>query len=130
MQKLFLAVSGLLAALGVMLGALGTHFLKPNISADQLQVFETGVKYHIYHSLALLIIAFFLQRLDLKFMIYAGYCFIAGIVFFSGSLYLLSTKNVIGLESTSWLGPFTPFGGLCFISGWICVFISALKMKK
>ena len=130
MQKLFLAVAGLLAAVAVVLGALGAHSLKPQLEPDQLSVFETAVKYHLYHSLGLLIIAFFMEKIKAKYIIWAGWCFMAGVLFFSGSLYLLSTKDITGLQSIGWLGPVTPLGGLFFIFGWIFVFFSALTIKK
>lgn len=130
MQKIFIAVAGLLAAVGVMLGALGAHSLKTQLDPNQLSVFDTAVKYHLYHSLALFIIAFFMEKIKAKYIIWAGWCFMAGVLFFSGSLYLLSTKDITGLQNIGWLGPVTPLGGLFFIFGWIFVFFSALTIKK
>ncbi len=109
-----------LLALGVVLGAFAAHALKQQISADKLLIFETGVRYHMIHALALLILSlnasFFKEKL-LKFTVRM---LLAGIFFFSGSLYFLSTFEVTGLyEIRSILGPITPIGGLCFITGWV-----------
>jgi len=95
-----------------------------------LQVFETGVRYQFYHSLALILLGIIAEKINAQSAIYAGYGFIAGIVLFSGSLYLLSLRSILGIESWKFLGPVTPFGGLCFIAGWALLLISVLKNKQ
>lgn len=134
MQKRFLIFSGFSGALAVAFGAMGAHFLKSKletgvITITQLQTFETAVKYQIYHSIAILIIALLAERFKDNLFQKAGYCFILGIVLFSGSLYLLSTANLLGFTSINWLGPITPVGGLFFISGWILLGFAGLKRK-
>ena len=127
MQKTFLVIGSAIAALAVILGAFGAHALKEKFSPEQLQTFETGVRYQMYHAFALIIISFASEKLNAQLLNYSGYFFIAGIIFFSGSLYLLSAKNLLGIESWKFLGPITPLGGLSFIAGWIMLLLSAIK---
>lgn len=122
MQKNILMLAALLAATAVMLGAFGAHGLKAKISPEQLQVFETGVKYQFYHALALLLLGgALMNKYSSSLLTYAGFAFIVGIVLFSGSLYLLANKNWLGIENWHWLGPITPLGGLSFIIGWLLI---------
>jgi len=93
--------------LAVGLGAFGAHALKSRLSPDMLEVFETGVKYQVYHALALLLLA------SLRGPSKAAWCFSAGIVIFSGSLYILALTGV-----RKW-GAVTPIGGLLFLAGWL-----------
>lgn len=120
------AVSG---ALAVALGAFGAHSLKAALSPEQLQVYETGVRYQFYHTLAILLSGMLLRNNGSGLYKTSGYFFLAGIVFFSGSLYLLSCRTLLGIEGWSILGPVTPLGGLFFICGWIVLFIAANKAK-
>jgi uncharacterized membrane protein YgdD (TMEM256/DUF423 family) len=113
------AISG---AFCVALGAFGAHSLKESLSPEQLQVFETGVRYQFYHTFAILACGLLASMMN---TVFAARMFLAGIIGFSGSLYLLSTRTLTGLESWTWLGPITPLGGLCFIIGWIFLFIKA-----
>lgn len=109
----------LFAGTAVILGAFGSHGLKARIAAEQLQSFETGVRYQVYHALALLIAGLLAVKLDQSLLRYATLCFIFGVLLFSGSIYLLSTHEITGL--TSWkpiLGPVTPIGGTLLIIGW------------
>lgn len=127
MQKSLIAFAGLLGALSIIIGAFGAHALKTKITVEQLQIFETGVKYQIYHVLALLAVALLLEKYTIILLTYAGLAFILGIILFSGSLYLLATKDLLGVGSWNWLGPITPIGGLFFILGWLLIFISFIK---
>lgn len=113
-------MAALLAAAAVMLGAFGAHGLKAKLTPDQLQVFETGVKYQFYHALGLFLLGLLLpQHSSNPLLVYAGYAFMVGILLFSGSLYLLANKTLLGIEGWRWLGPVTPLGGLSFIVGWL-----------
>jgi len=128
MQKTFLLAGTLLGALAVILGAFGAHALKAKISLDNLQIFETGVRYQFYHALALLLLALLFDKISPGSAQIAGYCFIAGVILFSGSIYLLATRELFGIDS--WkkiLGPITPLGGLSLISGWLLFFMAVLK---
>jgi uncharacterized membrane protein YgdD (TMEM256/DUF423 family) len=127
MQKIFLFTGSCLAGIAVILGAFGAHALKAKLEPEQLQVFETGVRYQVYHAFALIVVALLYDKLNQGLLNYSGYLFITGIIFFSGSLYLLASKNLLGIESWRFLGPVTPLGGLCFIAGWLLLAINALK---
>ena len=121
MSRFFLAAGSLAAALAVMAGAFGAHALESRLSPERLQTFETAVRYHIYHALALLFVSW-AARVWPGFLVHgAGYLFVAGLLLFSGSLYLLV------LTDTPWLGAVTPVGGLCFIIGWLMLFATALQ---
>lgn len=114
MNRNFIVIAAISGALAVMLGAFGAHALKAILSASQLQTFEVGVRYHFYHTVALLITAMLYKEYAGKLLVWAGNLFIAGIILFSGSLYLLSIVD--GLKM---LGMITPIGGACFIAGWL-----------
>lgn len=122
MKKNFIITAALLAALAVILGAFGAHALKARLTAEQLQVFEVGVRYHFYHAAALMITGILYKEFPRKQLVWAGNLFIAGIVLFSGSLYLLS--NIEGLKK---LGMVTPAGGVCFIAGWLLLAAGCFK---
>jgi uncharacterized membrane protein YgdD (TMEM256/DUF423 family) len=125
MHKLFLLAGTLSGALSVMIGAFGAHALKSKLLENgRLDVFETAVKYQFYHSLALLALGILmLVKFESRLMDYAGYSFMAGILIFSGSLYILCLSNV-----SKW-GAVTPFGGLFLIAGWLLMFVAILNYK-
>ncbi|MTI32713.1 DUF423 domain-containing protein [Xanthovirga aplysinae] len=114
MQKLTLIIGALAGGLAVMIGAFGAHALKASLEASgKLEVFETGVKYQFYHSLALLLIGLLMFHLEHKWLTYASYSMMGGILIFSGSLYILCLSGI-----GKW-GAVTPIGGLLLIMGWI-----------
>jgi len=115
MERLFFGVGAVSAALAVALGAFAAHGLRSRISADALATFETGARYHMYHALALLAVAWACARWPSAWASAAGWLFMAGTVLFSGSLYLLAFTGVRAL------GAITPFGGLAFILGWLAL---------
>lgn len=122
MQKIFLLWSAALGALGVMIGAFGAHALSTMLEqTGRTATFETAVKYQMYHTLALLAIGLLLSHVNSKWFEYAGWAYIAGIIIFSGSLYILCLTNV-----GKW-GAVTPIGGLALIAGWVCLFIGVFK---
>ena len=127
MHKTFLILGSSTAAIAVVLGAFGAHALKEKLAPEQLQVFETGVRYQVYHSFALILVALIAAKYPSLTLNYSGYLFLSGIIFFSGSLYLLSMKSLLGIEHWKFMGLITPLGGLCFVAGWILVAISAWK---
>lgn len=127
MYRPFLLTASLSGAIAVALGAFGAHGLKKIAPPETVASFQTGVQYQMYHSLALLAVAILFNKFPNKWMRWAGYCFIAGIVLFSGSLYLLTAlkaNNQVGLTG---IGIITPFGGLFFILGWLFLFAGAVK---
>ena len=127
MQRNLLIFGCLLAAFAVILGAFGAHGLKARITPAQLQIFETGVKYQFYHTFAIIMTALLLEKFNHAFTTYAAFSFIAGILLFSGSLYLLATRTLLGIENVSLIGPMTPIGGLFFIIGWVLLAVSVFK---
>jgi uncharacterized membrane protein YgdD (TMEM256/DUF423 family) len=113
MDRTFLLVAAILGFLGVALGAFGAHGLRSRLSPEMLAVFETAVRYQMYHVFALLIVSAAIGHLgNARLLVMAGWFFFAGILIFSGSLYALA------LTSTSALGAITPFGGLALLIGW------------
>lgn len=112
------------ALFSVILGAFGAHILKEVLTDSQLNSFETGVRYQMYHGLALLLLGFHAEKLH-KIRLIAP-LIIAGTLLFSGSIYLLNLQGVIG-TTLSFLGPITPIGGLCLILGWLLLLITLLK---
>ncbi|MEM9920470.1 MAG: DUF423 domain-containing protein [Bacteroidota bacterium] len=119
MTKQFLIWTGIMGALVVALGAFGAHGLKASLPSNQLEVYQTAVSYHFYHTFGLGLAAVLSLFHSNKFIHWAAWSFIIGILLFSGSLYLLSTRELIGLTNYRWLGPITPIGGLLFMIGWI-----------
>jgi uncharacterized membrane protein YgdD (TMEM256/DUF423 family) len=127
MHKGFLRTAAIMGLLAVALGAFGAHGLKQIVPPDALSTFETGVRYQFYHALALLAVAIIFEKFPVGLIRYAGICFIAGVILFSGSLYALTAvlaTDAVGLQK---LGIITPFGGLFFIAGWICLFLGIGK---
>lgn len=126
MHKKWIATAGLLGAFTVVLGAFATHTLKKIATAEVLQIFDTAVKYQMYHVLALMLAGILYTQFPFKLMVYAANFFKAGIILFSGSLYLLCIVKQYGL-TYNWIGAVTPLGGVCFILGWLCI---AFAVKK
>jgi uncharacterized membrane protein YgdD (TMEM256/DUF423 family) len=108
----------------VALGALATHGLKTTLAPDLLAVFETGVRFQMYHAFALFAAAWGFARWQTRTAALAGWLFIAGMVVFSGSLYLLA------LTGTRWLGAITPIGGLALLAGWLCLAWGAFRAPR
>jgi uncharacterized membrane protein YgdD (TMEM256/DUF423 family) len=113
MDRFFFAAGSFLALLAVAMGAFAAHALKSRLSPDMLAIFEVAVRYHMYHALALLAVAWASSRWPESSAGMAGWFFLAGIVIFSGSLYALS------LSEMRWLGAITPIGGVAFLIGWL-----------
>lgn len=128
MNKRIIIFSAIFGALGVMLGAFGAHSLKKILSPDELEIWHTAVQYHFYHTFALLFLSTF-ARFRNKIINFSSYCFTAGILLFSGSLYLMALKDVLGWSNVSFLGPITPIGGVFFILGWLSLLLAALRDK-
>ena len=128
--------TALLGAAAVIIGAFGAHGLKSMFEARQLDVrhllaiYEKGVQYHFYHTLALGLVGLLAQQRPAgKWLKYAGILFTAGIVCFSGSLYLLACRDLLPFP-VGWAGPVTPLGGLCFIGGWLSLFVAMYRIDK
>jgi uncharacterized membrane protein YgdD (TMEM256/DUF423 family) len=120
MHRNFLLVGAILGFLGVALGAFGAHGLRSRLSPEMLAVFETGVRYQMYHVFALLMVASAIGHLGpARLLMIAGWAFVSGILIFSGSLYALA------LTGTTIFGAITPIGGLGFLIGWACLALFA-----
>lgn len=126
MRKKFLRIGSVSAMLAVILGAFASHGLEGKITAEQIETFQIGVRYQFYHTFVILLIGVLLYFRKTKMMLTAGWLFVAGILLFSGSLYLLAVRDLLHL-SVSWLGPVTPIGGVLFILGWILFLISTFQ---
>ena len=123
--QLFLTIAALFGGLAVAGGAFASHALRDKLSDRALEIFEVGIRYQMYHALALILVALLLSRAEagqLPLTI-AGYAFIAGVLIFSGSLYALSFSGI------KWLGAITPLGGAAFLIGWGCLAIAAWSYK-
>ena len=127
MKRKIVLTATLFGMLAIVLGAFGAHALKKVLTLEQLNTFETGVKYQIYHALFLLYVGMSSQVSELaKKRIY--YTVVTGILFFSGSIYLLATNDLTTFNFKV-IGFITPIGGLLLIVGWLCLFIDFYKKK-
>jgi uncharacterized membrane protein YgdD (TMEM256/DUF423 family) len=129
MHKRFLTWGALLAGLAVALGAFGAHGLKKLVPAETVATFETGVKYQMYHALALLLAGLIAERLASVWLKRAAWCFLIGILLFSGSLYLLTALKATDSVGLGGLGIITPIGGVFFIAGWISLAVGVRSIK-
>jgi uncharacterized membrane protein YgdD (TMEM256/DUF423 family) len=122
MLKIFLTLGSLNAFLSVALGAFGAHALKARLSPDMLNVYQTGVQYHMIHSLGLILVALLADKLGNSSLVnVSGWALFIGIILFSGSLYALSLSGI------KVLGAITPLGGVSFLLGWLLLAIAAMK---
>jgi uncharacterized membrane protein YgdD (TMEM256/DUF423 family) len=124
MHSLFLCLGAVSAFFGVSMGAFGAHALKAVLSPDMLEVYKTAVSYQMWHALGLIAIAFIPQASESALVHWAGWLMFAGILLFSGSLYLLTIFNL------KWLGMITPIGGVAFLSAWLLIAIFAVKTQS
>lgn len=113
--RVFAMAGAVLGLVAVALGAFGAHALRSRVAPELVATFETGVRYHVYHALALFACAWVMDRWPSPQAVWAGGLFVTGIVLFSGSLYLLT------LTGARWWGAVTPLGGLAFLAGWVCL---------
>ena len=120
-------IGALIAALSVIMGAFGAHLLKDILSVKALELYETGIRYQLYHAFGLIIAGISFQLNPSKQLKTASILFLLGILFFSGSLYILCYKINNNINGLKWVGPITPLGGLCFILGWVFL---AFSFKK
>jgi len=122
MERLFFALAALFGGLGVGLGAFGAHAIRGRVAESLLANFETGVRYHFYHALALGLVVIAIQRWPSSSLpVIAGWLFVVGILIFSGSLYIMTFTGL------RWLGAITPIGGVSLIAGWICLLLVAWR---
>ncbi|MGS2721598.1 DUF423 domain-containing protein [Paraglaciecola aestuariivivens] len=120
-MKVLLGIAAASAMISVILGAFAAHGLKGRITDTLLQAFQTGVQYQMYHSLALILLVILYRLMPHVLVIYSAGFMLAGILLFSGSLYVLALTQI------KWFGPITPIGGLCLIIGWALLVLYAFK---
>lgn len=122
MERLFFSLASLLGALGVALGAFGAHAMRGRVAEEMLANYQTGIRYHFYHTLALFAVVIAIQRWpNSNLAVIAGWLFIIGVVIFSGSLYVMTFTGL------RWLGAITPIGGVSLIAAWICLLLTAWR---
>ena len=117
----WIIIGAIFAALSVLIGAFGAHGLKGKISTEDLVIFEVGVRYQMYHALALILLGLISASMSWKILILPGIFFCSGIIIFSGSLYLIVLTNM------RWLGAITPIGGALLIFGWLSLVLKIYK---
>lgn len=119
-MQMLLLLAAFFGATGVAIGAFGAHGLSAILEANGRETsFRTGTIYHLVHALALLGTGILLSQIDSQLLLYAGYAFVAGILFFSGSLYILSIFDI------RMMGAIAPIGGIAFIIGWVLIGVAA-----
>ncbi|MBC7720612.1 MAG: DUF423 domain-containing protein [Pedobacter sp.] len=121
MHKGYIKTAAFLGALSVMLGAFAAHKLKAMVSEQAFSIFETGVRYQFYHVIALALCALIYKEYPNQLITASGILFMVGILFFSGSLYLLTYTTANNLAGLEWVGILTPIGGVLFVLGWLCL---------
>ena len=124
MSKPILMTASILLAIAVAIGAFGAHGLKAHLSHEMLQIYKTGVEYHFYHALGLLLIGVLSLSFPSGLLNWSAILLTVGIIVFSGSLYVMAISGI------KWLGAITPLGGLSFIAGWVLLFIAVWKNFK
>lgn len=130
MNKLFLLFAAIAGALAVVFGALLAHQLKNQMPESALEVYEVAVRYQFYHVFALLVTGILSEQFPGVWINRAGSLFIAGILLFSGSLYIISTLMTKGIIVPTALGVCTPLGGIGFIGGWISLSIAVFRGRS
>ena len=120
-MKILLSLAAFSAMISVILGAFAAHGLKSKLSESLLNTFQTGVQYQMYHSLAVILLVILYRQMPQSLLLYSAGFMFAGIILFSGSLYMLALTQI------KWFGPVTPLGGVCFIVAWALLVAAALK---
>lgn len=118
---MFVALGAAFGGLGVLLGAFGAHALQARLSPEDLATFEIGVRYQMYHALALFVVAWASTQWESPTLTASGWAFVTGILVFSGSLYVLVFSGM------RWLGAITPIGGVAFLVGWALLAWTAIR---
>lgn len=121
MERRWFVIGCVLAAVAVAAGAFGAHGLRPVLTEDMLSNWETAARYQTYHALALVGLGIAGERLGARWAAAAGWLFVAGVALFSGSLYVMALTGIRAL------GAVTPFGGVAFIAGWVCLIAGARR---
>ena len=129
MNKNIIITASIFGMLAVIAGAFGAHGLSSHIAPEQLNIWHTAVEYQFYHTFALLFLSTFAHSKN-KLITASYYLFTVGIIFFSGSLYLVATQDYLKIILPKAAYIITPVGGLCFILGWLFLLVAAFKIRK
>ncbi len=129
MKKSMLIKGSILGGLAVIFGAFGAHALKEVLTPEQLISFETGVRYQMYHALVLVLLFIISLKINHVYFNRAAQFIFWGVMLFSGSIYLLTLKNMLGIETLKYVALITPIGGALIIVGWMLILLGALKIK-
>jgi uncharacterized membrane protein YgdD (TMEM256/DUF423 family) len=128
-SKSFLITGAVLAGLGVVLGAFGAHGLRKIVPPETVDSYQTGVQYQMYHAFALLVLGLLADRFAAPVLNYSGIFFLLGIIFFSGSIYIIAAAKATGKVLPKAFFLTTPLGGLMFIIGWLLLLVALLKRQ-
>lgn len=128
-DKKIIVTASILASITIAIGAFGAHALKSLVTENNIAIFETGVRYQMYHVLAMFVLGF-QKIIPIKSKKWICLFFLGGILFFSGSIYLLSLNQILPFFDFRKLGFLTPIGGLLFICGWLRIAYTAISLKK
>jgi len=129
MHKGFLLIGAISGALAVVLGAFGSHSLRNKVNNNDLQIFETAVRYQFFHVFALIAVGILFKFMPGGALIWSGRLFLVGSIIFSGSLYALIATRAAGSLHYNWLGAITPVGGTFLIAGWVCLALACANYK-
>ena len=129
MERKGIIKAGILGVIAVLGGAFGAHALKEVLTPEQLTSFNTGVRYQLIHAVVILLLALLNIKFQAKQFKVASALIFWGVILFSGSIYLLTLKNIVGVEWLKFAGPITPIGGTLIILGWVFIIIGGVKIK-
>ncbi len=127
--KILILITAVLGVLAVGMGAFGSHILREKLTASELNAYRTAVDYHFIHTLALFGVALLYRIYRIKGLFFIGLFFLGGICLFSGSLYMLAAKSLLGIESFGLIGILTPIGGLALMGCWAAIFFTVIRIK-
>jgi uncharacterized membrane protein YgdD (TMEM256/DUF423 family) len=130
MRKDLLIKGGILGMIAVLGGAFGAHAFKDILSPEHFASFKTGVHYQMLHAVVLLFLFLLTLKFENKQFKIAANLIFWGVILFSGSIYILTLKNIIGVEALKFAGPITPIGGLLIITGWLFIIVGGTKLKS
>ncbi len=127
--KTLILIVSVLGILAVGMGAFGSHYLRDKLNPAEVNAFKTAVNYHFVHTLAIMGVAFLYRIYRIRGLYFIGLFFLGGICLFSGSLYMLSIKHLLGIQSFEIIGMLTPIGGLALMGSWAAVFFTIVRIK-
>ena len=127
--KILIIITAILGCTAVLLGAFGSHVLPDHLGPKSVNAFKTGVHYQFIHTLAIFCTALLYRIYRIRGLFFIGLFFLGGILLFSGSLYILSLKAVLGINIGKWFGFLTPLGGIALAGSWAAIFFTVIKIK-